>query len=362
VDAQLFAQGGRYLAGDHGSSLGFNSQFRERSYEFAYTKTDLGKLLTFTLRWPLGQREYSRPSSLRFRQERNFRVAFSQKPGEIGRTFLSDTYAENWQIAMLPSALPRYLAFFRDDPSGGDPKVMEGVKDVPSSERIGPSLSGSAGLWFVPAAAVEPYGYWTLGANWLDRKYRLKEGSFSGSGTTAEYFTFGPLPHLEITLRLTNQEGKLGVQRYRFNPATHPITGSGWDVDKEVSLQYLLWEEKGRRPAFALGAQDFAGDVGKISSSVIYKAYYGVLSKHFGGLGVHAGVGTDTLHGPFVGADYLLTPKVRLIADYARDETTIQTHKATAGVRAELLKNVRLDVYAPNLKSFGVGATWTRRM
>ena len=65
------------------------------------------------------------------------------------------------------------------------------------------------------------------------------------------------------------------------------------------------------------------------------------LSKHFGGLGVHAGVGTDTLHGPFVGADYLLTPKVRLIADYARDETTIQQHKATAGVRAELLKKVQ---------------------
>jgi hypothetical protein len=359
VDAQLFARGGRFLAGDRGGTFGFSTQFRERTYEFAYTKTNIDKLLTLTLRWPLGQRQYPRPGSLRFRQEPDFRVSFSQTGIPIGRTFPTDGWADNWQIAALPATLPNYLAFLRG-PEGSSPALQESMRDVPESAMIGPSLSGSTGLWFVPAAAVEPYGHFTLGADWVDRKYRQKYPQFSGKGTMAEYLTFGALPRLEITLRLTNQEGKLGIQRYNF--PVNGATSSGWNVDKEVSAQYLLWNEKGNRPAVLLGAQDFAGSLGNISVATQYRAYYGVASKHFGSLGVHAGVGTRTLKGVFFGADQPISSRIRILGDFAHDSTTPKKNKVTLGVRAEVVKNVRVNLYSPGLNTFGAGVTWTRRM
>ncbi len=363
VDAQVFARGGRFLSGDTGGAFGFSSQFRQRSYEFIYTKTNTDKLLTFQLRWPLGGSKFSAPKPLRLRREQDFGVSVTQKGSNAGRTFNTNGWTENWQIATMPAILPKYVAFLKGSAAEGGvtPALQEEMRDIPLSAITGPSLSGTTGLWFVPAAEVEPYGYWTLGANWVDQAYRKKSNGLGGRGTVAEYLTLGILPRTEVTLRLTNLEGRLGVQRYNLNEPANP-SSSGWNVDKEISAQYLLMAERGSRPALAFGAQDFAGSLGNVSKSVLYKAYYGVASKTLGRLTVHAGIGTNTLKGLFFGADHHLTPRIRILADYARDPTTPKNHKITLGVRAEALKNIRVDLYANGLKKPGAGVTWTRRM
>jgi hypothetical protein len=353
VDAQVFARAGKFVYGDTGSSVGFVTRFREHEYEFNYTKTNVEKNLSFALRLPLGGPAYPRPKALRFRQEREFRFRYFSESSSVGLPLPEEAFEEDRQLAEMPGTLPLYVAFLKGRGEGGAPLLMREVRDVPASAILGASLTGSTGLWFVPAAEVVPYGYMALGANWVDRRYRPKEGLFGGSGTTAQYFTFGALPRLEITLRLTNQEGKLGAQKY-FIPA-FGSTARGYNVDRMVSMQYQLWGERGNRPAALIGGQDFLGDLGGISGSVVYKAYYGVLSKRIGGFGVHAGVGTDLLKGLIFGLDRPIGRRLRLIGDHQRGTTTL-------GARIDLLKNVRVDLYAPGVKTFGAGLSYTRRM
>ena len=64
---------------------------------------------------------------------------------------------------------------------------------------------------------------------------------------------------------------------------------------------------------------------------------------------------SDTLKGFFAGVDHPIIPKILAIGDYARGHVTL-------GARIEAVKNFRVDLYAPALKSFGGGFTYTRRM
>jgi hypothetical protein len=354
ADAETFFTFGKYLYGDEGRTIGFNTQFRERQYEFAYTSTNAEKNLAFTIRWPLGGRAYPKPKGVRFRHERQFRFTYFSDNARAGQRPPSESFAEDWQLANMPGNLPAYVAFLRGRDAPGDtPLLMRRQQDIPLSAQIGPSTTGSTGLWFIPAAEVVPYGYWVLGANWVSERYRVADPILSPGGTVAQYFTFGALPNLEITLRLTNLGGKLGAQKY-FVP-TYGAAARGYNVDRMGSFQYRLMDERGGRPALLVGGQDVLGDLGQISTSVVYKAYYGMATKHFGRWGVHAGFGTDTLKGILLGVDRPINDRLRIMAD-------LQRGVATLGVRGEVVKNVRLDLYSPGLKSFGAGLTYTRRM
>ena len=355
TDAEVFTTFGKYLYGDRGRTIGLTTQFREREYEFAYTDTNLDKNVSFTVRWPLGGPRYPEPKALRFRRERQFRFTYFSDNSSVGARPPTEGFAEDWQLANMPGTLPTYVAFLRGREAAGDsPLLMERVRDVPLSAQLGPATSGSTGLWFVPAAEVVPYGYWVLGAHWVPPRYRPHANqNLGGNGSMAQYFTLGALPNLEITLRITNLSGRLGAQKY-FHPS-FGASARGYNIDRMVSAQYLLMRETDTRPGLLVGGQDFLGEFADLSVSVIYKAYYGMLSKRIGGVRVHAGFGTDLLKGLLVGADKQINDRMRLIIDHQRGNTT-------AGVRFEALKNVRLDLYAPGLKTFGAGLTYTRRM
>ncbi|MBW3624659.1 MAG: hypothetical protein KY468_14735, partial [Armatimonadetes bacterium] len=59
--------------------------------------------------------------------------------------------------------------------------------------------------------------------------------------------------------------------------------------------------------------------------------------------------------GVLLGVDRSNNDRLRVMVDHQRGNTT-------AGLRLEDIKNVRLDLYAPGLKTFGAGLTYTRRM
>ncbi|MBW3625360.1 MAG: YjbH domain-containing protein, partial [Armatimonadetes bacterium] len=345
ADASLYTTFGKYIYGDRGRTLGLVTRFREREYEFAYAKTNADNNLSFTIRWPIGNSTYPRPKALRFRREPQFRFTYFSESGAVAARLPSEGFADNWQVADMPGTLPHYVSFLKDpDEAAESPRLQERVRDVPLSRYIGTSLSGSTGLWFVPAAEAIPYGYWTLGANWVDRRYRTPDPILTNRGTVAQYFTFGALPRLELTLRITNLSGKLGAQKY-FIP-NGGAASRGYNIDRMVSAQYELWSEKGGRPAALIGGQDFLGDFEDLSTAVVYKAYYAMLRKQIGGFGVHAGLGTDTLKGVLRGVDRSINDRLRLMLDHQRGNTT-------AGLRLEAIQNVRLDLYAPGLNTFG---------
>src|SRR5438132_12835424 len=75
--------------------------------------------------------------------------------------------------------------------------------------QAAPSVYGTTGVFVTPVAAVAPRGAWSLGSNYVGRNFRPGASSIS-NGTVANFFTLTMFPRLELTVVLTNYEGKLG--------------------------------------------------------------------------------------------------------------------------------------------------------
>ena len=187
----------------YGGTVGLQHPIPGARYEFAYTKTDEDKLLTFTVRWPFGPPIYKTPRSVASVRNASFasvitisrgvRPQFPRR-GDHRRLAVGDDARRLAELCCLPAGRAADEL---------EPLLARGVADPPTGSLLGPSLTGSTGLWFIPAASVEPVRSLDPG-RLVYRSYRTKGIGVSGKGTVAEYFVFGALPRTEITLRLTN--------------------------------------------------------------------------------------------------------------------------------------------------------------
>ena len=71
---------------------------------------------------------------------------------------------------------------------------------------------GTSGLFLAPTAEVRPRAAVSIGANYVDKRYR---GGAMGdsSGTVAQYAALSILDNVEVSAALMNREGKLGRER-----------------------------------------------------------------------------------------------------------------------------------------------------
>ncbi|MDH7571267.1 MAG: YjbH domain-containing protein [Armatimonadota bacterium] len=174
------------------------------------------------------------------------------------------------------------------------------------------SASGTTGLLRIPTAEVIPYGNYVLGLNKIDRKYRPYPADEKGD-SIAHFVSVGVLPRLEVTARITNHDGKLGVQ-YRDDIQNGL---GGWNFDRMFSVHYLLHPQTRRVPvSLAAGSQDCFG-------TGVFGADYLVLSRRWPRLGAHLGVGNGTLSGLFGGVDWQPTPRLTLLFDYDTNHSNI---------------------------------------
>lgn len=210
-----------------------------------------------------------------------------------------------------------------------------------------PSFYGTTGLFATPTAEVAPRGAWSLGSNYVGRNYRPGASSIS-QGTVANFFTLTMLPRLELTVVLTNYEGKIGTRNLNHG-LTPDFDLGGYTVDRTASAQWLALTQHGVRPSLALGARDFLGRPAKH-----LQAQYAVMSWNRGPLTLSGGFGTLALHGPFGGFEYAFTPHVMLITEGMHGQ-------ANGGFRFLPLHNVQLDLAMMGLRSLGGGLSYRRK-
>jgi hypothetical protein len=210
-----------------------------------------------------------------------------------------------------------------------------------------PSFYGTTGLFASPVAAVPARGTWSIGSNYVGRDFR-PGASIIATGTIANYFTVTMLPRVEMTLVLTNYEGKLGTRNLK-NGLTPDFGIGGYTVDRTFSAQWLAVTQHGDRPAIALGARDIFGRTVKH-----LHAQYGVMSFTRGKLSLSAGLGTQALHGPFGGFEYAILPRVSAIAEGLYGQTN-------GGLRVVPLKNLQMDLAMMDFRSLAGGLSYRRR-
>jgi hypothetical protein len=203
------------------------------------------------------------------------------------------------------------------------------------------ALGGMTGLVTVPIAEVAPYGDVSFGGSLLDRKYNeYWPGRYHQAGFFA---SMGYLPFLEASLRITRS--------YRA-----PKTTSGLG-DRMASFRLRLFDERGRRPAVAVGVNDVFSAL-ESSNAIRHNALYAAATRHWrkeGSIlrwGAHAGYGADRFRarhhefvGPFGGLSLDAGPRFTGMIEY-------DARKFNAGVRMEALGHVRVLVALMHMDAF----------
>lgn len=357
---------------DEGFSVSLISAFKQREFVVSYADTNRGQLLSVGIVLPLSGATLPNPSGLRIRPERTFNYTY-RSTGSPRATALPDIpFTDDWRLLMFPSYLKEYVEYLRPETEG----IARIQHAVETRQNIGPSLSGSTGLLFVPTADVEPYGSISFGANFLSKEFRKFSTRHPGHGTMAQFITLGMLPNLEMTVRLTNLSGNLWAQKFFLQNVDPGTAKSGWNVDRMASIQLLLMRETARRPALAVGAQDVTANFGELGESVMYWERYAVMSKHWGRLGVHLGWGANHGHpqprlkGPFGGFDYRFSKNLWLLVDTARkfrfrggsSLPVPDGRDINIGIRALLANRFQVDIFSPGLSKASAGLTYRARL
>jgi hypothetical protein len=210
-----------------------------------------------------------------------------------------------------------------------------------------PSFYGTTGLFSTPTADATPRGAWAIGSNYVGRDYRPGASSIS-KGTVANFFTLTMIHNLELTIVLTNYEGKLGT-RTLSHGLTPDFNVGGLTLDRTASMQWLALPQRGERPSLAFGMRDFLG-----RSVKHLHAQYGVVSLNRGRLTLSTGWGTQALSGPFGGVQYALTPQVYAIAEGLNNQKN-------GGLRLIPLKDLQLDMALMGFHQLGGGLSYRRR-
>ncbi len=175
--------------------------------------------------------------------------------------------------------------------------ALAAVLAVPPA--LGQSVTGTAGLLTIPTARMHPDGTLVVGTGFVDRAF---------STYTDGRFDYAPL-YASITFLPSVELG------FRFSRALD--SGPQALGDRMFLVRVRLLEERGARPAVAVGAHDFLRS--SESQTNFFNALYAVASKRFapgGAVGqvvpavdLHLGWGTDVVEasgyqfvGPFGGA------------------------------------------------------------
>lgn len=149
-----------------------------------------------------------------------------------------------------------------------------------------PSNSGLAGLWEYPTADMPGDGM-----GWISYSdfYPYRSGSAS----------IGLFPWLEMNIRLTE-----------FETADMISPGYGRYKDKAMDVKFLLMDQKGSRPAVAVGALDMMG-------TEIRKAYFAAGTWRHKELSVTVGYATDAYNGFFGGISWEPAEWLEFKAEYS---------------------------------------------
>jgi len=203
------------------------------------------------------------------------------------------------------------------------------------------SLSGSSGLVRIPSADVLPYGDYSLGVNFLEAKYR----SYWASDTMLHFASVAVFPRVEVTARITNIDGRLGVQYYDLLPG-QPF--GGWNFDRAFGVHVQLLKQSERLPqSLAVGAQDVTG-------TTAFGARYRVASHRQPRYGIHLGTGDGFLGTLFAGVDYQPHPKVRIAIDH-------DGNRANIGCTIQIQRLLLMPTLS-GFRSFGGGIAYWQRM
>lgn len=203
------------------------------------------------------------------------------------------------------------------------------------------SLSGSTGLLRIPSADVLPYGDYTLGVNFLDAGYR----SYWNSDTVLHFASVAIFPRVEVTGRITNIDGRLGVQH--FDQLRGQAYG-GWNFDRAMGVHVQILRQSARLPvSLAIGDQDVTGNGA-------FGARYLVASHRQPRFGVHVGTGNGFLGKLFAGVDYVPDPRFRVLLDH--DGT-----RANLGCAVQI-RRFTLTPALMGFHAFGGGIAYSQRM
>lgn len=213
-----------------------------------------------------------------------------------------------------------------------------------ASQAAGPplvSLSGSSGLLRIPSADVLPYGDYNLGVNFLDAGYR----SYWDSSTVLHFASVAVLPRVEVTGRITNIDGRLGVQ---YHDLLRGQNYGGWNMDRALGAHVQILTQSARLPlSLAVGDQDVTGNGA-------FGARYLVASHRQPRYGVHLGTGSGFLGKLFAGFDYQPNPRFRVLLDH--DGT-----RANLGCAVQI-RHFTLTPALMGFRSLGGGVTYSQRM
>lgn len=225
--------------------------------------------------------------------------------------------------------------------------AVPAAADIPDDQmaRVPPtSMSGSTGLIRIPTGEVLPYMQYVLGINQVDRKYRPYFADNERGDSVAHFFTAGVLPRVEVTARITNHDGKLGVQ---FREDISEGRG-GWNFDRMFSIQALLARQTERWPvSLAAGYQDLTG-------TGVFRSRYLVATHRWPRLGVHLGVGDLRLGPVFGGIDYQPLPSLRLMLDHDGSD-------ANVGLTWQY-RHFRITPILTGMEALGGGITYTNAL
>lgn len=179
-----------------------------------------------------------------------------------------------------------------------------------------PSVSGQSGYINTPSAVVEQDGTFTVGYGY-DSPY----GQMWVSSTI--------LPAVQVTGRYVSITG---IPAFG-NSSSDPEYGAGYGrfKDKVLDGKLQLWQERGWRPALAVGANDVFG-------TELFKSQYAVLTKTVGtarNVELSLGYGNNRIDGAFLGARWTPVghPRWSLVAeynsiDYAKDYMSLESGAA----------------------------------
>lgn len=182
-----------------------------------------------------------------------------------------------------------------------------------------------------------------------DRLILIPEGTtLSTGGLKAEYMSkFGG----DGTVYLAN----VGISRLEIEGASFRNFSNGSGKADVISAQVSVLPETEFTPAVAVGVRDI-GDASTGSNSLYGgRSYYLAASKKipitggipilFTDVSVHAGLGTDSLHGLFFGVEGNLPFGVRISGEYdSRDFNFALSYKVIPTVKADL-SFVKGDLY-----------------
>lgn len=235
------------------------------------------------------------------------------------------------------ATLPRIR--HRPDLVAGRPRPKEQPSWQPS-----PSLEGYSGLLRTPTADIVPDGQYVVGSSFIAKAQT--SGTFRDrSKSRPTYASVGFLPGLEINLRFTFYDDIIGT--VIGTPAAWP-----YQLDRSVSAQYRLWDQRGRLPALAVGYQDISYSD---DSSVVGRAKYAVATHEFQDFRLHLGGGTGRLHGVFGGAEARLGPHTKLLTEYDTDGFNY-------GIRLHLGRGLTVDGGWLDRRYFTGGVSYRGRL